>query len=147
MKWNEKANKGVTLNWYCQGPSQRKTWISQVTNAWWLYTILHHRNNHPEARIATSSFRARYCFMSGFTSNFTTSIAQWLALCPALLSASLKTRSHRVKHTVKLQKHDFFPLMKLLMKLFSKKTALPVKLSCAKQGLSVVSLDPRVFWR
>jgi hypothetical protein len=33
----------------------------------------------------------------------------------------------------------------LLMKLFSKKTALPVKLSCAKQGLSVVSLDPRVF--
>jgi hypothetical protein len=62
-----------------------------------------------------------YSFMSGFTSNFTTSIAKRLALCPALWSASLKTRSHRVKNTVKLQKHGSPPLMKLLMKLFSKK--------------------------
>jgi formate hydrogenlyase subunit 4 len=55
--------------------------------------------------------------MSGFTSNFTTSIAKRLALCTALWSASLKTLSHRVKHTVKLQKHN----SPLLMKLFSKK--------------------------
>jgi formate hydrogenlyase subunit 4 len=79
-----------------------------------------------------------YSFMSGFTSSFTTSIAKQPALCLALWSASLKTLSHRVKHTVKLQKHGSPPLMKLLMKLFSKKTALLVKLSCAKQGRSVV---------
>jgi hypothetical protein len=36
---------------------------------------------------------------------------------------------------VKLQKHSSPLLMKLLMKLFSKKTALLVKLSYAKQGL------------
>jgi hypothetical protein len=77
----------------------------------------------------TSSFRRSggvigpvwYSFMSGFTSSFTTSIAKQPALCPALWSASLKTLSHIVKHTVKLQKHDSPPLMKLLIKLFSKK--------------------------
>jgi hypothetical protein len=58
-----------------------------------------------------------YSFMSGFT----TSVAKQPALCLALWSASLKTLSHGVKHTVKLQKHDSPPLMKLLMKLFSKK--------------------------
>jgi hypothetical protein len=73
--------------------------------------------------------------MSGFTSSFRTSIAKQPALCPALWSASLKTLSHRVKHTVKLQKHGSPPLIKLLMKLFSKKTALLMKLSCAKQDL------------
>jgi hypothetical protein len=62
-----------------------------------------------------------YSFMSGFTSSFTTSIAKWPALCPALWPASLKTLSHRVKHVVKLQKHSSPLLMKLLMKLFSKK--------------------------
>jgi hypothetical protein len=59
--------------------------------------------------------------MSGFMSNFTTSIAKRSALCPALWSASLKTLSHRVKHTVKLQNHSSPLLTKLLMKLFSKK--------------------------
>jgi hypothetical protein len=59
-----------------------------------------------------------YNFMSGFTSSFTTSIAKRPALCPALWSASLKTLSHRVNHTVKMQKHN----SPLLMKLFSKKT-------------------------
>jgi hypothetical protein len=58
-----------------------------------------------------------YSFMSSFTSSFTTSIAKWPAFCPALWLASLKTLSHRVKHTVKLQKHS----SPLLMKLFSKK--------------------------
>jgi hypothetical protein len=58
-----------------------------------------------------------YSFMSGFT----TSVAKQPALCLTLWSASLKTLSHGVKHTVKLQKHDSPPLMKLLMKLFSKK--------------------------
>jgi hypothetical protein len=58
-----------------------------------------------------------YSFMSGFTSSFTTSIVKRPALCPA----SLKTLSHRVKHMVKLQKHSSPLLMKLLMKLFSKK--------------------------
>jgi hypothetical protein len=37
-----------------------------------------------------------------FTSSFTTSIAKQ----PTLWSSSLKTHSHRVKHMVKLQKHD-----------------------------------------
>jgi hypothetical protein len=60
-----------------------------------------------------------YSFMSGFTGSFTTSIAKQPALCPALWLASLKTLSHRVKHTVKLQKHGSPPLIKLLMKLFS----------------------------
>jgi formate hydrogenlyase subunit 4 len=59
--------------------------------------------------------------MSSFTSSFTTSIAKQPTLCPTLWSASLKTHSHRVKHMVKLQKHGSPPLMKLLMKLFSKK--------------------------
>jgi formate hydrogenlyase subunit 4 len=59
--------------------------------------------------------------MSSFTGSFTTSIAKQLTLCPTLWSASLKTHSHRVKHMVKLQKHGSLPLMKLLMKLFSKK--------------------------
>jgi hypothetical protein len=72
--------------------------------------------------------------MSGFTSSFTTSIAKRPALCPALWPAFLKTLSHRVKHMVKLQKHNSPLLMKLLMKLFFQKTALLVKLSCAKQG-------------
>jgi hypothetical protein len=62
-----------------------------------------------------------YSFMSGFTSSFTTSIAKRPALCPALWPASLKTLSHRVKHTVKLQKHSSPLLMKFLVKLFSKK--------------------------
>jgi hypothetical protein len=56
--------------------------------------------------------------MSSFTSSFTTLIAKQ----PTLWSASLKTHSHRVKHMVKLQKTWLSPpLMKLLMKLFSKK--------------------------
>jgi hypothetical protein len=38
---------------------------------------------------------------------------------------------------VKLQKHSSPLLMKLLMKLFFQKTALLVKLSCAKQDLSL----------
>jgi hypothetical protein len=66
-------------------------------------------------------------------SSFTTSIAKR----PALWPASLKTLSHRVKHTVKLQKHSSPLLMKLLMKLFFQKTALLVKLSCAKQGQNI----------
>jgi formate hydrogenlyase subunit 4 len=57
-----------------------------------------------------------YSFMSGFTISFTTSIAKQPALCPALWPASLKTHSHRVKHTVKLQKHHSPPLMKLFSK-------------------------------
>jgi hypothetical protein len=71
-----------------------------------------------------------YSFLSGFTSSFTTSVAKRPALCPT----SLKTLSHRVKHMVKLQKHSSSLPMKLLMKLFSKKTTSLVKLSCAKQG-------------
>jgi hypothetical protein len=67
----------------------------------------------------------RYSFMIGFT----TSIAKWPTLCPSLWSASLKTRSHGVKHTVKLWKHDSPPFMKLLCR----KTVLLVKLICAKQ--------------
>jgi hypothetical protein len=62
-----------------------------------------------------------YSFTSGFTSSFTTSIAKWPTLCPTLWPASLKTLSHRVKYMVKLQKHSSPLLMKLLMKLFSKK--------------------------
>jgi hypothetical protein len=50
-----------------------------------------------------------YSFMSSFTSSFTTSIAKQPTLCPTLWSASLKTHSHRVKHTVKLQKHGSLP--------------------------------------
>jgi hypothetical protein len=50
-----------------------------------------------------------YSFMSSFTSNFTTSIAKQPTLCPTPWSASLKTHSHRVKHMVKLQKHDSLP--------------------------------------
>jgi hypothetical protein len=44
-----------------------------------------------------------------FMSSFTTSIAKQLTLCPTLWSASLKTHSHRVKHMVKLQKHNSLP--------------------------------------
>jgi hypothetical protein len=51
--------------------------------------------------------------------DFTTSIAKRTALW----SAYLKTLSHRVKHTVKLQKHRSPLLMKLLMKLFSKNSS------------------------
>jgi hypothetical protein len=44
-----------------------------------------------------------------YTSSFTTSIAKQPILCPTLWLASLKTHSHRVKHMVKLQKHDSLP--------------------------------------
>jgi hypothetical protein len=44
-----------------------------------------------------------------FTSSFTTSIAKQPTLCPTLWPASLKTHSHRVKHMVKLPKHDTLP--------------------------------------
>jgi hypothetical protein len=59
--------------------------------------------------------------MIGFMSSFTNSKAKRPALGPALWSASLTTLSHRVKHTVKLQKHSSPVLMKLLIMLFSKK--------------------------
>jgi hypothetical protein len=41
---------------------------------------------------------------------------------------------------VKLQKHSSLPCLKLLMELFSKKTALQVKLSCAKWAHHLITL-------
>jgi hypothetical protein len=67
----------------------------------------------PQVKFNAAFGSVWYSFVSGFT----TSIAKRSALWPA----SLRTLSHRVKHTVKLQKYDSPPLMKLLMKLFSKK--------------------------
>jgi hypothetical protein len=59
--------------------------------------------------------------MSSFTSSFTTSIAKQPTLRPTLWSASLKTHSHRVKHSEAAKTWLSPPLMKLLMQLFSKK--------------------------
>lgn len=53
----------------------------------------------------------------------------------ALWSTSMKTRSHRVKHTMKLQKHGSPPLMKL----FLKKQL--YQLRCAKRGLIHTTLS------
>jgi hypothetical protein len=46
---------------------------------------------------------------------------------------------------MKLRKHSSPLLMKLLMKLFSKKTASLVKLSCAKRGSSCGGLEGEVL--
>jgi hypothetical protein len=74
-----------------------------------------------------------YSFTSSFTSSFTTSIAKQATLCPTLWPASLKTHSHRVKHMAKLPKHGSLPRSWSCSWSCFLKTALQVKLSCAKR--------------